>query len=253
LFYIGYQLERVLGSRWFLAIYLCAGIAGNISSSIFTMAMSAGASGALFGLLGSGYFLERSIGGHIESLTGHRPRRRIYSGMVFINILLGAIIPGIDNAAHIGGLIVGAGMTFIMVNVRPNRLQAVNTARAFFAGLVLILAAGVGASIGTSKAYVASRLEAAGDDAESLPRSYHFYSEVLRVSPMHSQVLLKRARILLMNGDEEAGLDDVKRAAADPAAGPGIRRLADELRAAGYFDTAEEVKAILSQDPTQNL
>lgn len=257
LYYIGYQLERVLGAGWFLAIYLLAGIAGNISSSVFTVAMSAGASGALFGLLGAGYFLERTIGDHIESLTGRRPRQRVYSGMVFINVLLGLIIPGIDNAAHIGGLVVGVGLTLIMVNVRPNRLQSVNKARAWVTGCLLVAVAAAGAYLGTNKNFVVSRLEAAAEkaavDRKDLAQTYHYYSEVLEINPFHTGVLIKRARILLMNGDETAGLEDVRRALAALVPEREVRRLIEDLQAAGYFDTAREIEILLAQSPVQNL
>jgi hypothetical protein len=56
-----------------------------------------------------------------------------------------------------------------------------------------------------------------------------------------------------MNGDEEAGLEDVKRAAADPAAEKEILRLVEELRSAGYFDTAKEIEALLAQGLETNL
>lgn len=257
LFYIGYQLERVLGARWFLAIYLLAGIAGNISSSVFTVAMSAGASGALFGLLGAGYFLERTIGDHIESLTGHRPRQRVYSGMVFINVILGLLIPGIDNAAHIGGLAVGAGLTFMMVHVRPNQLHRVNKKKAWLVGTLLVVVAAMGVFLGTNKQYVSSRLEAAAEKAEEsrdgLAQRYHYYTEVLRLTPRNAPVLLKRARILLMNGEDVAGLEDVRQAIAAMVPDADVQRLISELRLAGYFDTAKEVEILLAQNPVQDL
>ena len=253
LFYIGYQLERVLGARWFMAVYLLSGIAGNISSSVFTVGMSAGASGALFGLLGSGYFLERTIGDHIKSVTGHRPRRSIYSGMVGINILLGFIVPGIDNAAHLGGLVVGVFIAFVMVNARPNQLQAKNIPRALLATAVVSALAVAGVALGTNKKFVSSRLENAGDKAEVISQSYHFYSEVLKIDPLNSSVLIKRARILLLNGDTGSGMSDLRLAVLDEPAKDAILKLVLELKAAGYFDVASEVESIITEPPAISL
>jgi rhomboid protease GluP len=108
LYILGTEAERIYGSIRFLAIYLVAGLAGSIASYVFNPgALSVGASGAIFGLLGAlaafAYVARSLIGkeaskmqlGQIVTLAG-------------INLMFG-FLPGtnIDNAAHIGGLVVG--------------------------------------------------------------------------------------------------------------------------------------------------
>ena len=93
LYYIGYQIEYILGARWFLLIYFISGIVGNLSSCIFSLTPSAGASGALFGLLGAGFRLEGLLSDAFDQQGGKkRPRKRMYSGLVVTNIILGLII-----------------------------------------------------------------------------------------------------------------------------------------------------------------
>lgn len=104
---IGWNLEQEIGRLRFLAIYLISGIGGNLISlanDIHTqsMAVSAGASGAVFGLLGALVWVVLRNRGRVGRLTGR--------GMVFMVILslyFGFTSAGVDNAAHIGGLVCG--------------------------------------------------------------------------------------------------------------------------------------------------
>ena len=103
LYIIGTQLESFLGKIKFLIIYLLSGISG----SLFTMVLggniaSIGASGAIFGLLGSLVY----FGFHYRVYLGNVIKSQIIPLIVF-NLMLGFIIPGVDNSAHIGGLIGG--------------------------------------------------------------------------------------------------------------------------------------------------
>ena len=101
-FYLGTLVERIYGSFRFFIIYMLAGIGGGVASFAFSMNVSAGASGALFGLFGALLFFGliykrlffQTIGMNLLILIG-------------INIVFGFTVPAIDNAAHIGGLITG--------------------------------------------------------------------------------------------------------------------------------------------------
>lgn len=102
LYYLGTMVEKIYGSFRFLIIYLFAGFFGTLASFLFTPSVSAGASGAIFGLFGAllyfgtvyKHLFLRTIGMNIISL-------------IFINLCFGFIVPGIDNAGHIGGLFGG--------------------------------------------------------------------------------------------------------------------------------------------------
>jgi rhomboid protease GluP len=106
LYVFGIEVERLYGSPRFLAIYLLAGLWGALASFAFGSALSAGASGAIFGLLGTmvAYFRR-----HRETF-GAWGRQRLLNlvGVAAFNLVLGFTVPGIDNLAHLGGLLSGA-------------------------------------------------------------------------------------------------------------------------------------------------
>ncbi|MFS0672815.1 rhomboid family intramembrane serine protease [Ornithinibacillus sp. 179-J 7C1 HS] len=102
LYYFGSLAEKIYGSTRFFIIYMLAGIGGGLASFAFVTNISAGASGALYGLFGAfiyfGIFHRRiflqTIGRDVLMLLG-------------INILLGFILPQLDVYAHMGGLVAG--------------------------------------------------------------------------------------------------------------------------------------------------
>ncbi len=103
LYIIGKEVENVFGKVKYLIIYLLSGIAGSILSLAFNHnTICAGASGAIFGLLGAllyfGYYYRTYLG---ATLT-----RSIIPAIV-LNLIIGFTSSGIDNAAHIGGLVGG--------------------------------------------------------------------------------------------------------------------------------------------------
>jgi len=101
---IGRFMERLLGSGGFLATYLTAGLAGSIASTMANPnVVSAGASGAVFGLYGALFgFLARDR----ESIPKPVLRQLVRSGAIFVgyNVIYGFSQPNIDQAAHFGGL-----------------------------------------------------------------------------------------------------------------------------------------------------
>jgi rhomboid protease GluP len=110
LYILGRRVERFFGSLRFLGLFLIAGIAGNLLSFVFTEAPSLGSSTAIFGLLGAeGIFIYQH-----RKLFGDQFKvalRQIIQVAVG-NLVIGFMIPGIDNMGHIGGLIGGAIYTW---------------------------------------------------------------------------------------------------------------------------------------------
>jgi len=102
LFIIGNQVETYLGKFKFTLVYLISVLSGSLMSCLFTDSLSVGASGAIFGLLGSLLY----FGYHYRLYLGDVLRRQIIP-LIAINLLLGFVLSGVDNAAHIGGLIGG--------------------------------------------------------------------------------------------------------------------------------------------------
>lgn len=102
LYIIGKQVENYIGRWKFLFIYLISAITGSLLSSCLSSNISVGASGAIFGLLGSLLY----FGYHYRLYLGSVIKQQIIP-IILINLLFGLMIPNIDNAAHIGGLIGG--------------------------------------------------------------------------------------------------------------------------------------------------
>ena len=112
LYVIGKQLESFLGKIKFIIIYLFSGIMGALFSCVFFGDIpSIGASGAIFGLMGSLLY----FGYHYRVYLGNVMKSQIIP-LVIVNLALGFILPNIDNAAHIGGLI-GGGMITMALGV----------------------------------------------------------------------------------------------------------------------------------------
>lgn len=107
---LGRLSERILGGWTYALTYTACGIAGSLASLwIHPAAVGAGASGAIFGLAGA--LLTALYLGKL-SFPGQMVRGLMRSLLSFAgyNLFFGAVVPGIDNSAHIGGLIMGLGI-----------------------------------------------------------------------------------------------------------------------------------------------
>ena len=110
LWIIGSQVETFLGKFKFLIIYLLSAFLGSLLSIVFLgSGISIGASGAIFGLMGSLLY----FGYHYRLYLSNTLLSQIVP-IIIVNLLLGFTISGIDNAAHIGGLIGGYLATMIV-------------------------------------------------------------------------------------------------------------------------------------------
>lgn len=102
LYVIGPQLENFFGRWKYLLIYLFSALCGSLLSISFSTHISAGASGAIFGLLGALLY----FGYHYRVYLGNVMKSQIIP-IILLNLGIGFIVSGIDNAAHIGGLVAG--------------------------------------------------------------------------------------------------------------------------------------------------
>ena len=104
LYVIGSQIESFFGKKKYIIIYLFSIITSSLMSITFmpNNGASLGASGAIFGLFGSLIY----FGYHYRLYLGTVLRSQVIPLIIF-NLLLGFMITGVDNAAHIGGLIGG--------------------------------------------------------------------------------------------------------------------------------------------------
>ncbi len=111
---LGWNLELEIGKIRLLIIYLIGGIGGNLLSlyrgiATETYAVSAGASGAIFGLMGALFYVVAANRGRLGRLSG-----RGMLAMVMLSLYFGLTSRGVDNWAHIGGLISGFVMAVIL-------------------------------------------------------------------------------------------------------------------------------------------
>jgi membrane associated rhomboid family serine protease len=118
LYLTGPIVERWYGGARFLLFYLACAAGGSVASFVFGGdAPSVGASGAIFGLFGLLLAANRV---HHPVDRQSRMLVRQLGFLVLINILFGLSIPGIDNAAHLGGLATGLWLGAVLP---PTRVQ----------------------------------------------------------------------------------------------------------------------------------
>lgn len=118
---IGSNLEIEIGRIKFLFIYLASGLCGNILSAVWDIrageyVVSAGASGAIFGLIGALLYVAIRNRGQIGTISG-----RGILFMIVISLYYGFTSGGVDNAAHIGGLISGFFFAILLYRKRKRK------------------------------------------------------------------------------------------------------------------------------------
>lgn len=111
---IGDNLERLLGKYKYLMVYFLSGAGAGIASFMYNKivgntVVAAGASGAIFGLIGVLLCMVIKNKGKLQGIDAFR------LGIMVVYILYtGFLTPGIDNAAHIGGLLTGILLVGLM-------------------------------------------------------------------------------------------------------------------------------------------
>lgn len=141
---IGPQIEELYGSARYFFIYVVTGIGGYLVSS-FSGHFSVGGSGALLGL----------IGVLLAITTGRRSagmrmlRQQIIRWLIYI-LVWGLLFPGIDNMAHLGGLICGFGLGRLMTDRPPMTPEERKKAYLMGWAAALVLAASVAMTIYTN-------------------------------------------------------------------------------------------------------
>lgn len=119
---LGYQLESYLGKLRFTIVFIISGLVGSLSSAVLTNAVSVGASGAIFGLLGSYIYFAYNY----RLVLGNSLKTDIIP-VVLVNLLIGVLVPGIDIFAHIGGFVAGLFATMaIGVPGKKNNSASIN-------------------------------------------------------------------------------------------------------------------------------
>ena len=153
--YVGGRLvERLYGSAAFLLLYIAAGLCGSLCSLLWNPAVnSAGASGAVFGVYGAmlAFFLRKDL---LIPAVVMRPQRN--SAIVFIvyNLANGLSHQGIDNAAHVGGLL--GGLLLGLVLARPMSVESRLGSRSAYYTRGLLAAAAILGALAAAVSYPAN-------------------------------------------------------------------------------------------------
>lgn len=121
LFVMGQRLEPILGRGRFLLVYLLGGICGNVLSLFLdiqknSFTVSAGASGAVFALIGAMIYVLLRHKGRVGELT---VQQIIF--MAVLSLYFGFTSSGVDNAAHVGGL--AGGFAAAVLAYHPRRIR----------------------------------------------------------------------------------------------------------------------------------
>ncbi len=101
LWLLGTQLERAIGGLRFACLYFTSLLAGSLGVLLIDpTSPTVGASGAVFGIMGAAFVLQRS--------RGINPWRSGLGSLIVLNLVLTLLVPGISKGGHLGGLIGGA-------------------------------------------------------------------------------------------------------------------------------------------------
>jgi len=140
LYLLGGALERYAGSLRFGIIYLLSALTGSLGALILTQhGITAGASGAIFGLMGAMLVLERQRG--VALLGGS------IGGLLVVNLLITFGVAGISIGGHIGGLIGGILVGLVLSGFGRGHLAYGRLSPLTILAVVALGAATVAASI----------------------------------------------------------------------------------------------------------
>jgi len=130
LWVLGRSLEATLGPLRFLALYLIAGLGGNVAAYLFSRpdAATAGASTAIFGLFAALFIIMRRLGRDTSAVIP----------ILVINLIFTFAVPGISIAGHLGGMVTGAVMAFALAYAPRSRRTLVQFAGGALIGVALI-------------------------------------------------------------------------------------------------------------------
>lgn len=123
LFCLGNALEHYVGKIPFAAIYFFSGILAGLGSVVYNTndTVSVGASGAVFGVVGAMVWLVLRNRGRLEGFTG--PRMALF---VLMSVYAGFTDQGVDNAAHIAGLIAGFLLAMLVYRKQSSETEVIS-------------------------------------------------------------------------------------------------------------------------------
>ena len=117
LYMLGQMLEPELGPRRFALLYVAALLAGSAGAlALEPDALTVGASGAVFGLMGAAFVELRS--------RGVDPFQTFIGPLILLNLVISFVIPNISIGGHVGGLIGGAIAALVLIALERRRVPS---------------------------------------------------------------------------------------------------------------------------------
>ena len=219
LFVFGTALERTCGPLRMVAVYIGSGLAGSALSYVASPAVrSAGASGAIFGVLGA-LAIYLIVNRQEFGKMGQREITTILF-LAAMNLLNGLTTPGVDNWAHVGGLVGGAALGLAILPMHtstPGDSYPSWTGWASRRRVMITAALGVIAIAGiliatltlpdnaSSHIYEAERLYEQGELAPAMAE----LDRAVELDPLNGEAHLLRGQIYARMGNIEAALADL--------------------------------------------
>lgn len=210
LYIVGWNLENLWGKWRFVFLYLISGLAGNVLSQIMSINISAGASASIFGLFGSGLFVEWKLKRKLsEKGVSTKNFNSVFTGLVIVNIGIGFLVPQIDNAAHIGGLISGVIVAFSYSLYIDNVNSRYKHPLSVLIILLLSAAIALGAWYSGRSDNVEARLLVKLSEVKAPHERYYVYSRLVKLSPNNYRYQLDRLSLSLAYGDYNTASSDM--------------------------------------------
>jgi len=236
---LGRAGEILMGRFSYLLAYFASGILGSIASVYWQpMAAGAGASGAIFGMAGVLFtfvYLKKTPA-HLQI---NKKMLSSLGGIIFYNLVIGASIPGISNAAHVGGLVMGALVGALL----PAASASESSRRTRLSLVVVFCAASLFASAVAAKHFRSGVAElpsiqgliSQGKNDEAIKRLQEITAREPQFAAAHDLL----AKLYLSGGDYAKAISALEKAnAADPSNTTYQRQLAGAYLAAKQFDQA---------------
>jgi|GEM_PF-979732 len=153
----GRHMEGEIGSRLMFFVYMTTGIAGFVASYMTGTVETLGASGAVSGVLGFVLVRRRLVDG-----TFRNPITMWIIQLIVLTAVFGLLVARVDNAAHIGGFVLGAGFAWLLTTVKLSKVGAI--------GIMLLTTGLVVTTIAAAVSMGLSLTEGSGGDIIGVDR-----------------------------------------------------------------------------------
>lgn len=213
---LGQMAEPMYGRGTFAVIYLVCGVAGSLASAlVHPQGLSAGASGAIFGIAGA-LIASFKLGEFAMPRAAVQASLKSVVTFAGYNLLFGMVSGRVDNAAHVGGLVMGLLLGAMMAKLAPDK-ENVGTRVLVLGVVVLVMAGGIGWQQHSNGYKVHLRRASAAMQDNKVDEAIVEYEQAVRMKPDDGQIRNLLAWAVLSKGDtQRAEVELLKSIQVDP-------------------------------------